>query len=74
MKAARTALEQSFRPSPAVSHSGELVTTFKRFEVVANGINIELVEIVLDGVFQKACVRNKEGWSAVCSDSSNQIR
>lgn len=53
MKAARTALEQSFRSSPAVSHSGDLVTTFKRFQVVANGINIELVEIVLDGCFRR---------------------
>ena len=52
----------------------DLIATFKRLDVVANRVNIELVEIMLDGILQEGRVRKEGGWSAVCSDSSNEVR
>lgn len=50
------------------------VTAFERLEVIANGVNVKLAQIVLDGAVQRGCARNKRRWSAVRSDSSNEVR
>ena len=52
----------------------DLVATFKSLDVVANRVNIEVVKIMLDGILQGGCVGKEAGWSAVCSDSSNEVR
>jgi hypothetical protein len=37
----------------------DFVAALKRFEVIADRIHVELAEILLDGMHQTRCIRNK---------------
>src|SRR5215831_17064369 len=60
----------------AVEHvlgSHHFVAAFKRFEVITHGVNVELAEVMVDGMRQTRCVRKNCGWGSIAFDASRKI-